>query len=183
MLALTRTLNGTAEADRRARARWRASMSSNCCARLERRPLSGGGDFRRGRTPFEKLTADLPRSRTASPRVEDMQLEGADGPARARRLGLDPGARSRSARDRRAGFGHAADAPPAFELPFVVQGPWDDPIMLPDAQSLIRRSPAARPLLERGARPQHPRRRALGDRTADRRRHQPRRRRAGRAQA
>ena len=34
-----------------------------------------------------------------------------------------------------------------FQLPFVVQGPWDDPIMLPDAQSLIRRSGAAAPLL------------------------------------
>jgi AsmA protein len=37
-----------------------------------------------------------------------------------------------------------------FELPFVVQGPWDDPIMLPDAQSLIRRSGAAAPLLGGG---------------------------------
>jgi AsmA protein len=35
-----------------------------------------------------------------------------------------------------------------FELPFVVQGPWDDPIMLPDAQSLISRSNAAAPLLD-----------------------------------
>jgi AsmA protein len=41
-----------------------------------------------------------------------------------------------------------ADATPMFELPFVVQGPWDDPILLPDAQSLIRRSGAAAPLLE-----------------------------------
>jgi AsmA protein len=30
----------------------------------------------------------------------------------------------------------------------VVQGPWDDPIMLPDPQILIRRSGAAAPLLE-----------------------------------
>jgi AsmA protein len=34
-----------------------------------------------------------------------------------------------------------------FDLPFVVQGSWDDPIMLPDPQSLIRRSGAAAPLL------------------------------------
>jgi AsmA protein len=34
-----------------------------------------------------------------------------------------------------------------FELPFVVQGSWDDPVVLPDAQSLIRRSGAAAPLL------------------------------------
>jgi AsmA protein len=37
-----------------------------------------------------------------------------------------------------------------FDLPFVVQGPWDDPIMLPDAQSLIRHSGAAAPLLDTG---------------------------------
>ena len=43
-----------------------------------------------------------------------------------------------------------------FELPFVVQGSWDDPIMLPDVEALIRRSGAAAPLLnaahERNAR-------------------------------
>jgi AsmA protein len=36
----------------------------------------------------------------------------------------------------------------AFELPFVVQGPWDDPLLLPDAQVLIRRSGATQPLLD-----------------------------------
>jgi AsmA protein len=35
----------------------------------------------------------------------------------------------------------------SFELPFVVQGPWDDPIMLPDAYILIRHSGATAPLL------------------------------------
>jgi AsmA protein len=44
--------------------------------------------------------------------------------------------------------GTANEAPPAFELPFVVQGPWDDPIILPDAQILIRRSGAAAPLVD-----------------------------------
>ena len=42
----------------------------------------------------------------------------------------------------------STEAPPSFELPFVVQGPWDDPIMLPDTQMLILRSPVASPLLE-----------------------------------
>src|SRR6202040_3054252 len=37
---------------------------------------------------------------------------------------------------------------PGFELPFVVQGPWDDPLIFPDPESLIRRSPASAPLLE-----------------------------------
>jgi len=36
----------------------------------------------------------------------------------------------------------------AFELPFIVQGSWDDPIMLPDPEALIRRSGAAAPLLD-----------------------------------
>jgi AsmA protein len=43
-----------------------------------------------------------------------------------------------------------------FELPFIVQGSWDDPMMLPDVEALIRRSGAAAPLLnaarERNAR-------------------------------
>jgi AsmA protein len=37
---------------------------------------------------------------------------------------------------------------PGFELPFVVQGPWDDPLIFPDPESLIRRSPATEPLLD-----------------------------------
>jgi AsmA protein len=37
---------------------------------------------------------------------------------------------------------------PAFELPFMVQGPWDDPIILPDPQSRIQRSGAAQPILD-----------------------------------
>jgi AsmA protein len=42
----------------------------------------------------------------------------------------------------------SANAPAAFDLPFVVQGPWDDPLIFPDPESLIRRSPASAPLLE-----------------------------------
>src|SRR6202012_6292677 len=42
----------------------------------------------------------------------------------------------------------APNAPPGFELPFVVQGPWDDPLIFPDPESLIRRSPASAPLLD-----------------------------------
>ena len=34
-----------------------------------------------------------------------------------------------------------------FELPFIVQGSWNDPIMLPDPEALIQRSGAAAPLL------------------------------------
>ena len=37
---------------------------------------------------------------------------------------------------------------PAFELPFVIQGPWDDPLVFPDPDSLLRRSQASAPLLD-----------------------------------
>jgi AsmA protein len=42
----------------------------------------------------------------------------------------------------------ASDTKSGFDLPFVVQGPWDDFIIVPDPQSLIRRSGAAAPLLD-----------------------------------
>src|SRR5262249_58893353 len=35
-----------------------------------------------------------------------------------------------------------------FELPFLVQGPWSEPLIWPDAQALIKRSGAAAPLLD-----------------------------------
>ncbi len=42
----------------------------------------------------------------------------------------------------------APNTTPGFDLPFVVQGPWDDPLIFPDPESLIRRSPASAPLLD-----------------------------------
>ena len=35
-----------------------------------------------------------------------------------------------------------------FDLPFVVSGPWDDPLIFPEAESLIRRSTTVAPLLD-----------------------------------
>src|ERR1700712_2753846 len=42
----------------------------------------------------------------------------------------------------------SSPAAAAFDLPFVIQGPWDDPLIFPDPESLIRRSPASAPLLD-----------------------------------
>jgi AsmA protein len=145
MLALTRTLTGSAELT----ARQGAIAGFNVeqlLKRLEQRPLSIGGDFRRGRTPFEKLTASAKIAHGIAS-IEDVRIEGG-----AVRLALG-GSASIPARDldlrgTAALVSASADAPPVFELPFVVQGPWDDPIMLPDAQSLISRSNAAAPLLD-----------------------------------
>ena len=113
--------------------------------RLERRPLSGTGDFRNGKTPFEKLTAEF-KITDGVATVENVSLEGSKV-----RLGL-AGSASIPGRDfdlrgvAALAVASAADAPP-FELPFVVQGSWDDPILLPDTQALLARSPVASPLL------------------------------------
>ena len=145
MLALTRTLSGTGSLV----ARQGAIAGFNVeqlLKRLEQRPLSIGGDFRRGRTPFERLSATV-KIAEGMAAVEDVKLEGG-----VVRLALG-GSASIPARDldlkgTATLISTTADAAPVFELPFVVQGPWDDPIMLPDAQSLIRRSGAAAPLLD-----------------------------------
>jgi AsmA protein len=113
--------------------------------RLERRPLSGGGEFRSGRTPFDKITVTL-KIAQGMVTVEDVKIDGS-----AVRLAL---AGSASIPDRALDLKGtasliAASRPDtaAFELPFIVQGSWDDPIMLPDPEALIRRSGAAAPLL------------------------------------
>jgi AsmA protein len=144
VLAMTRTLNGTANLNGRdgSLVGWNVEQ---LLRRLERRPLSGTGDFRNGRTPFEKLTADFKITEGIAT-VDSIILEGSKV-----RLGL-AGSASIPARDFDlhgvASLAVAStDTAPAFELPFVVQGPWDDPILLPDTQALIQRSPAASPLL------------------------------------
>lgn len=145
VLALTRTLNGTANLTGRqgALVGWNVEQ---LLRRLERRPLSGTGDFRNGRTPFEKLTAEF-KITEGTATVEHLTMEGSKV-----RLGL-AGSASIPMRDfdlqgvAALAAPAAADGTPPFELPFVIQGPWDDPILLPDTQSLLARSPAASPLL------------------------------------
>jgi AsmA protein len=113
--------------------------------RLERRPLSGTGDFRSGRTPFDRIDATL-RLDDGTATIKDMHL---DGPSV--RLTFTGGA---SVPGREFDMkGVASLVAPAgsqapFELPFVLQGPWDDPLLYPDADSLIRRSPASAPLVD-----------------------------------
>jgi AsmA protein len=113
--------------------------------RLERRPLSGLGDFRNGRTPFSVLNVAL-KFEHGIASTEDVRIEGpgarltlsgtADVPAREYDL---KGVASLSSTP--------SDTQPAFELPFVIQGSWEDPLILPDSDALIRLSPATAPLL------------------------------------
>ncbi len=113
--------------------------------RLERRPLSGGGDFRNGQTPFDTLNIGL-QFRDGVATAEDIRIEGP-----AARITLT-GTASVPAREfdlkGTASLASVAGSPPGFDLPFVVQGPWDDPLIFPDPESLIRRSPASAPLLD-----------------------------------
>ena len=144
VLAVTHTLSGTASLNGQNGALAGLNVEQ-LLRRLERRPLSGGGEFRSGRTPFEKIAMALKISR-GTVTVEDVKIEGS-----AVRLAL-AGSASIPARelDLKGTAALVAASKPeaaAFELPFIVQGSWDDPIMLPDPEALIRRSGAAAPLL------------------------------------
>ncbi|SHK19459.1 AsmA protein [Bradyrhizobium lablabi] len=111
--------------------------------RLERRPLSGGGNFRQGSTPFDKLTIAV-KFADGIATAQDVHVEGP-----AARMVLT-GTASVPAREydlKGVASLTSQSATPGFELPFVVQGPWDDPLIFPDPESLIRRSPAAGALL------------------------------------
>jgi AsmA protein len=113
--------------------------------RLERRPLSGGGNFRSGSTPYDNLTVSV-KFNDGVAIAEDVRLESA-----TTRLTLT-GTASVPTREYDlkgvASLTSAPSAPPGFDLPFVVQGPWDDPLVFPDPESLIRRSPGAAQLLD-----------------------------------
>ena len=115
--------------------------------RLLRSPLSANGDFRNGRTPFEKLNIGL-RIVQGLATIEDVALEG-------------PGVRfalsgTTSIPQREFNLsgtanligGTASDANALFELPFTVRGQWESPSIVPDTRTLIQRSPAVRPLLD-----------------------------------
>ena len=145
VLGVTHTLTGT------------ASLSSTNGAiagldvaqllrRLERRPLSGGGEFRTGRTPYDKLSLDL-KIVNGKAAVQDLNITGAavhmavNGSASIPERDLDlKGTAALVTASRPGGT--------PFSLPFIVQGSWDDPIMLPDPEALLRRSGAAAPLLD-----------------------------------
>ena len=168
VLALTHTLNGTATLTGSNGALAGLNVEQ-LLRRLERRPLSGGGEFRSGRTPYDKITVAL-KIAQGTVTVEDVKIEGA-----AVILAL-AGSASIPARELDLKGTAALVAPPKpgaapFELPFIVQGSWDDPIMLPDPEALIRRSGAAAPLLNavRERRARDSEFGAFGHRTADRR--------------
>ncbi|WMT79245.1 AsmA family protein [Bradyrhizobium sp. Ash2021] len=114
--------------------------------RLERRPLSGGGNFRNGSTPYDNLNVSV-KFADGIATAEDVRVEGA-----AARITLTGTASVPSREYDLKGVASLTAASTGndkgFDLPFVVQGPWDDPLVFPDPDILIRRSPGAAQLLE-----------------------------------
>ncbi|MFL9828518.1 AsmA family protein [Rhodoplanes sp. SY1] len=114
--------------------------------RLERRPLGGGADFRSGRTPFDSLAVVLKVS-NGTAQAEDVRLQGTNVRLAVAGTASVP-SRELDLTGTASLLSPMLEQPPTFELPFFVQGSWDDPMMLPDTQALIRRSGAAAPLLD-----------------------------------
>ena len=150
VLALTSTLSGSASLTAHGGALAGVNVEQ-WLRRLERRPLSGNGDFRSGRTPFDELTLNL-KVVQGVVSVEDMHV---DGPAVRIAAGGQALVPTRELDLKGVATLISSATGNEFALPFIVQGQWDDPVMLPDPQSLIRRSGAAAPLLD-----------AIKDRTA-----------------
>jgi AsmA protein len=146
---LTKGLNGTAGLTSRKGAIAGFNVEQ-LLKRIERRPLSGGGEFRTGKTPYETLTVNLKIVQGVA-NVEDVRMEGPSvglalaGSASIPERELDLRGTASLLSISTSGPNAAA---PAFELPFMVQGPWDDPIILPDPESRIQRSGAAQPILD-----------------------------------
>jgi AsmA protein len=141
--ALARTLNGTAGLNAHDGALDGINVEQ-VLRQLERRPLSGGGNLRSGRTPFDQLVLSA-RIEQGIVSVADLHLSGP-----AARVAMT-GQASIPARDLDL-EGKAtlisSETANEFELPFTVGGSWDEPRILPDASILIRRSGAAQPLLD-----------------------------------
>ena len=142
VLAVTHALGGTATLKAQAGALAGIDVEQ-LLRRLERRPLSGNGDFRQGRTPFDQLAVSL-KVDNGLVSVDDMHIVG---PSVKLAVGGQASVPSRDFDLKGVATLVSTTSAEEFDLPFIVQGPWDDPIMLPDPQSLIRRSGAAAPLL------------------------------------
>lgn len=114
--------------------------------RLERRPLSGAGNFRSGSTPYDNLNISLKFSDGIAT-ADNVRI---DGPATRLTLSGTASVPSREYDLKGvASLVSASNAASEFDLPFVVQGPWEDPLIFPaDPVSLIKRSPVTAPLLD-----------------------------------
>jgi AsmA protein len=112
--------------------------------RLQRSPLSGGGDLRAGRTPFDRFNIGL-RIVQGLATIDDLTLEGSSV-----RLAV---AGTTSIPEREFNLTGTANlinadsdaAVPLFELPFTVKGQWTSPSIAPDTRALLEKSQLVRP--------------------------------------
>lgn len=141
--AVTRTLNGTASLNAHDGALVGINVEQ-LLQRLEKRPLSGNGDFRTGSTAFDRLALNVKIDQGL---ISVQRLEF-NGPAVKLQLAGEASVPSRDLDLQGTATLVSANSADDFALPFTVQGPWDSPVPLPDASSLIRHSNAAAPLLE-----------------------------------
>ncbi len=111
--------------------------------RLERKPFSGTADLRGGRTPFDRFVAKL-QVTEGNASVQEAEMQNAllrvtlSGLASIPRRDLDLRGIASLMRPSASGDADAA----TFDLPFLVHGSWDDPMLAPDPTALIRRSQA-----------------------------------------
>lgn len=116
--------------------------------RLERRPLSGTGDLRGGKTPFDRLAAGL-EIQNGIAELSGFEIESQilkirlAGDTSVIRREFDLRGTASLIRAAQAGTPQVA-----FDLPFLIQGSWDNPYLLPDPEALIRHSGATAPLLD-----------------------------------
>ena len=112
--------------------------------RLEKRPLSIAAEIRNGRTTFDTMHLDLDITEGLAS-IRKFEAKGAgvafvvSGSASIARRLLDL-----TIQARQSGRDATQDGP---QLSIDLKGNWDDPRLMVDAQSLIRRSQAAAPLL------------------------------------
>jgi AsmA protein len=116
----------------------------NALRRLEKQPLSAASAIRTGRTSYRTGLLDLDvAAGVATIRTLEAKGAGVDvmvtGSAILARRLLDITIKARQA--------GREDNEPAPQLSMDLRGNWDDPNLVIDAQSLIRRSQAAAPLL------------------------------------
>jgi AsmA protein len=141
--AVTHTLNGTASLNAHDGALVGINVEE-LLQRLEKRPLSGNGDFRTGNTAFDRLALNV---KIDGGMISVQKLEF-KGPAVKLQLAGEASIPARDLDLQGTAALVSANTADEFALPFTVQGPWDSPVPLPDASSLIRHSNAAAPLLE-----------------------------------
>jgi len=106
--------------------------------------------LRGGRTPFERIAAKA-RFTEGSVMLEEIEIDSSllrvtlSGVASIARRDLELRGVASLVRPATASTSAGAKV---FDLPFLLQGPWESPFFLPDADELIRRSGAAAPLLD-----------------------------------